>query len=201
MLIHKNEIEVYAGENWTMSKLIENRDGSPYIISSELLNPYWLVTISSSLYNQKNRYILNKWLSLNDFPRFKNTTPVELKSIDPTYTFENADIPSGYEGDETSGYANEAIFYEKDQNSVIRYKYFEYDNNEEGNYSGEWVDYKCPIITSFTSDITSEWREGNYVYSIQLVGGVAGEDIDRPIIIDTRYPILNPTKLTVKINL
>lgn len=173
MQVRNNEITVFRGETWTMSKIIQNKDGSPYIINSRLKNPYWLITVSSSRYEQPNRYVLNKWLELKDFPRFEITQPVNLKSINSDYTFENTNVPAGYEGNETSGYANIAIFYEKDSNGVISYKYWEYINNIEGNYEGQWVDYRCPIITTFSSDITSKWIEQNYYYGILLVDGTS----------------------------
>ena len=238
MLIRNNEITVYRGETWTLSKNIVNRDGSPYIVSSRFNNPFWLITVSSSRYSQTNRYILNKWLNLKDAKRFDITTPVDYKSIDPSYSFANPVLPDGYEGDETSGYANKAIFYEKDTNGVTSYKYWEYNNNEEGDWSGKFVDYKCNIVTSFNRDTTSKWIEQNYVYEILLVDGERTEDrlisiydkykenfannsvesvedmynrlenfdenlvkdldLNRPIVINVNYPILNPTKLSVK---
>ena len=43
MQVLRNELKVYRGENFTIDKLLKNRDGSPYIISNELQNPYWLI--------------------------------------------------------------------------------------------------------------------------------------------------------------
>lgn len=174
MQTRNNEIIVHRGETWTMRKLIKNKDGSPYIISSRLNNPYWLISIASATYSQANRYVLEMWLNINDSPRFKITRPVELKSINPSYTFENTSIPTGYEYDEDTGkltYANVAIFYEKLSDSVINYKYWEYIDNEDNLYDGKWVDYKCSITLPFTKDITDNWIEQNYYYNISLVDG------------------------------
>ena len=174
MQTRNNEIIVHRGETWTMRKLIKNKDGSPYIISSRLNNPHWLISIASATYSQTNRYELELWCNLGDFPRFKVTRPIELKSINPSYTFENTSIPSGYEYDEDTGkltYANVAIFYEKSSDSVINYKYWEYIDNENNPYDGRWVDYKCSITLPFTKDITDNWIEQNYYYNISLVDG------------------------------
>ena len=125
-------------------------------------------------YSQTNRYELELWCNLGDFPRFKVTRPIELKSINPSYTFDNTSIPTGYEYDEDTGklpYANVAIFYEKSSDSVINYKYWEYIDNENNPYDGRWVDYKCSITLPFTKDITDNWIEQNYYYNISLVDG------------------------------
>lgn len=173
MQTRNNEIIVHRGETWTMSKLIQNKDGSPYLISSDLKNPYFLVTITSSLYVQRERYVFKKWLDIKNTPRFKITRPIELKSINPSYKFSNPVLPTGYEGDETSGYANIAVFYEKDENGVTSYKYWEYINNIKGNYDGRWIDYVCSIATTYNNDVTQNWIDKNYFYSIELVDGIS----------------------------
>lgn len=181
MQVHGNEITVHRGESWTLSKKIRNKDGSPYIISNALTNPYWLITISSQLYTENDRYVLNKWLDLSDFLRFHYTRPMRLKDINLDYNFNNISIPTGYEGDETSGYANIAIFYDIDNDGVISYKYWEYINNIEGDYDGQWVDYECPIVTTFTTEITKNWYEQNYYYNIVLIDGISTLDYLREV--------------------
>lgn len=228
MQVHNNEITVHRGETFTVSKIIRNRDHSPYIVSSKLANPHWLLTVTSSRYNQANRYVLNKWLNLEDVPRFEFTKP---KSIEDGLTFETAPLPAGYEGDETSGYANVAVFTDGN-----KYKYWVYNNADKNDYSGHWEDYECKFTTLFGNDVTSEWSEQTYLYSIFLVSGnstyeylkttcemlgititedvvsmyneiskimpslVSGiENPERPIIkCDVVYPILANTKINVK---
>lgn len=175
MLTYENEIVVRRGETWTLDKFVQNRDGSPFIISDAFKNPYWLITVTSSQYGSKNRYLFNKWLDLKSHLRFCITKPLKLSDYgltfsDNTFPFLNGD-GTDFTGDETSGYASSAIFYEKDSEGVISYKYWEYYNNEKDDFTGKWVDYKCPIVTSFTNEITSEWIEGNYLYQILLVDG------------------------------
>lgn len=203
MQVRNHDVSVIRGESWTLSKLIENRDGSPYIISSRFKNPHWLVTVTSARYNQINRYFLNKWLELKNLPRFEITQPVKLKSIDENYNFDNMNIPAGYEGDKMLGYANKAIFYDESPEGVTSYKYWEYNNNDKDNFDGKWVDYYCPIITTFNTDITNQWVEQNYLYSILLVDGdeVIHNENERPITVENVYNILEPTKLYVKSNL
>ena len=186
MKIHNNELTVYRNETWTLSKKVINRDGSPYIISSELNNPYFLVTVASGRYEQTDRYIYNKWLNLKNFERFLFTQPVDISNVpifDETTleivdyahyrSFNDMPLPAGYQGDKSLGYANIAIFAEKVSPSVTHYKFWEYINNIEDDYSGRWVDYDCPIVTTFSKEVTSAWIEQNYYYSILLVDGVS----------------------------
>ena len=228
MQVHNNEITVHRGETFTVSKIIRNRDYSPYIVSSKLANPYWLLTVTSSRYNQANRYVLNKWLNLAELPRFEFTKPVP---IGDGLRFETAQLPFGYEGDETSGYANVAVFTDGNE-----YKYWVYDNTDEDDFAGHWEDYECKFTTLFGNDVTSDWSEQTYLYSIFLVSGnstyeylkttcemlgiTLTEDVvsmyneiskidpslvesienpERPIVrCDVVYPILASTKINVK---
>ena len=208
MQVRNNEIWVQRGETFTMSKLIQNRDGSPFIVSSEFENPYWLITVSSNAYDQSDRYILNKWLELKNSLRFRITQPVKLRDYGLTFADEelpfmdiDSDGENDFTGDETSGYSNIAIFYEIDSAGVTHYKYWEYINNIEGNYEGRWADYKCQIITAFNNDVTSQWVEQEYIYQINLVDGLStldylleeayilGIDVDLsdPLLIQTLY--------------
>ena len=170
MKIHNHEVIVHRNETFSLSKNVLNKDGSPFIISNKFNSPYWLITISSARYNQTNRYVYNRWLDIKTVPRFEITKPIDLKSIDVEYEYSDM-IPSGYEGDETSGYANIAVFYDSGENPRT-YKYWVYDNNDAGDYSGHWETYYCNITTTFTKTITSEWTEQTYYYGILLVDGI-----------------------------
>ena len=181
MQVRNNEIIVHRGETWTMSKRIQNRDGSPYIVSNQLINPHWLINVSNSKDSNFDNYVLNKWLSLSLFPRFYHTTPIRL--ADYKLTFEDKTLPfdndidgiTDFTGDETSGYSDIAVFYEKDENGVISYKYWEYINNDKGDFAGKWVDYNCVITTVFPTELTKYWFEGSYTYEISLVDGPSTE--------------------------
>ena len=52
MRVYADRIQVERGEEWTYDVYFQNRDGSPYIVSNQLTNPYILVTIASSKYTQ-----------------------------------------------------------------------------------------------------------------------------------------------------
>lgn len=202
MLARHNELTVTRGETWTMSKRIQNIDGSPYIISNELTNPYWLITVASARYRRDEDKVFNKWLNLSMYPRFRTTRAENI--ADYGFTFEGGELPSGFNGDETMGYANIAVFYEKSPEGVTSYKYWEYNNNEIDDFSGHWVPYECVINTSYPGEVTALWIEQNYYYSISLVSGPNRPNLktgEEPIIVLDLLPILSETKLFVKSNL
>lgn len=202
MLARHNEITITRGETFTMNKKITNLDGSPYIVSSELQNPHWLITITPTRYSTDKNKVINKWLDISNYPRFKNTQPVKLPD---GFSFSTDEFPNAeYNGDETSGYANVTIFYENNGFGVISYKYWKYINNIKGNYRGEWVDYSCDIITTYSRDITLGLAEQDYLYNINLVAGPINPNFSKdgePIIVNDMFPILPETKLYVKSNL
>lgn len=165
MQTHNNDLYVTRNETFTIRKRIENRNGSPYIISSELNNPYWLIAVTNSKYGQANRYVYNKWLNLKNELRFKITRPVNVSELGYE-DFLDMPLPDGFEGDETSGYAGIAVF-----TNGIKYMYWQYENDDADDFNGTWEEYKCYITTTFNSVVTSKWIEQVYYYTIQLVSG------------------------------
>lgn len=198
-----NEITIHQGESFTIDKLVENKDGSPYIISNKLVNPYFLLTVSSSKYSQSNRYVKNYWLDLVNFPRFLSTKPIPLSSIKTSATSNVAKyttFPTGL----LEGYVNgvyvkydrpdDAVFYNE---RTKEYKYYETKGDDPG-----WKDYTCRIVKHFSSKDTEEWTGQSYVYSIRLVSGSKSTTGDKPIVVsDNTIEILSPTKLSVLTNI
>lgn len=185
MQVHKNELYVSRGETFTICKKLVNRDDSPYIVSSELKSPYWLITVASSLYEQESRYCINKWLDLSGYRRFLFTKTVDIRNV-PTgeghtdyQSFDNSTIPVGYEGDKSLGYANVAVFHYENDDGTRSYKYWKYSDEameQEDDYSGTWEDYECLLTSLFINSITNDWIEGTYYYSIYLVSGVSTQE-------------------------
>ena len=77
MKTFNNEVVIHRGETFSMDKLVENKDGSPYIVSNKLQNPYVLVSVSTTRYEQNKRYLLNQWLPLSNKVRFSITDPID----------------------------------------------------------------------------------------------------------------------------
>ena len=182
MKSYNNEMEISRNETFSIDKIIRRQDGSPFIVSNELYNPYFLVSVSSTTYEQKDRKVYNKWLNLKDFPKFTETVPINLKSLlnvpngvpqyesfdDITDIIEVEGVPNiiahGFIGNKHIFYEpQDAVFYIEDENGERIYKYW----STEG-----WKDYTCRIVTSYDISVTSQWIGQNYVYSITLVSGL-----------------------------
>lgn len=180
MTINGNDMTVIRGETFTIDRTVVNRDGSPFIVSSEYRNPYLLLSVSSTKYSQENRYLANWWLDLTDLPRFPNTIVKEISSVD------NA---SEYADDEPMQF----VYHD---NKTDKYQYLkEYNVGETALFE----DYEFRIIHTFTHDITKDWVEQSYFYSIRLVSGLkTDEQSNRPIdTFDVVQDILLPSKLNV----
>lgn len=207
MQTFNNEIVIHRNETFTIDKTVKNKDGSPYCISSELNNPFFLISISTTRYYQQDRYVRNYWLNIDDdnfVPRFKSTIPVDLHSIRVSSggrimfdTFEEVTFPITAFIDDTEINYNydQCVFYIEDDNGNRTYKYYD---------GTSWNDYICKIILPITQQDTKNWIEQSYVYSIQLVSGTLATDEEqqlnngrRIVNFDTVITILPPTKLTV----
>ena len=187
-----NILVVHRNETFTLDKIVQNRDGSPYIVSAALDNPYWLLTVSSTRYDQKNRYIQNWWLDLSNYPRFVFTNPVDLKSFKVSSASDAASAFSSF-SDVTSlnsfvgTYLNGQQITEIEANDFVYY--LEYDNgNKEYKYwstnSNGWQKYECRITMLFAQETTRQWVEQTYVYSITLVSGLSTIDYLRQLCTD-----------------
>ena len=150
MKSYSNELTVRRNEAFTIDRLLRNKDGSPYIISSKLQNPYFLITVTSTNYSVSNRYIKNYWLDLSDFPRFLVTVP-ERRDVD----WNNF----------SSQIETDRIYYRNG-----KYRYYSGRSSDVDPYG--WIDYDCRLVKSFLPADTSKWVDQSYLYSIRLVSGV-----------------------------
>ena len=178
MKTYNNEISIQRGETFTMSKILQNKDGSPYIISSELNNPFFLLTIASSSYAQKGRYIKNYWLDLKDFPRFLYTTPVNIRD----YNSNGFDGITSLTDEVHEGKSIKYLFF-KNSTYIEPYDFVYYDDvvgvrvyKYWDTVVNGWVDYECKLSQVFTFEDTNELTGQSYVYSIRLVTGQTMSD-------------------------
>lgn len=213
MKTFNNELVIHRGETFSMDKVVQNKDGSPYIVSNKLRNPYVLVAVSTTRYEQNKRYLLNLWLPLTDNVRFSITDPIDLTSfkteangIVSKYTsFDDVNkrepvpgsggkncIVSGYIGDRFVFYDyDDCVLYLENEQGIKEYRYW--------NLEQECLlKYEFRVTCPFTQDITSEWVEQSYVYSMTLMSGELPASGEPPFAnIDTVQPLLIPTKLSV----
>ena len=149
MRLRGKEIIVHRGETFTLDMVIRNRDGTPFVVSSGMSNPYLLLSVSSAnyMYNSDERYLCNWWISLENLPKFTQSTAVEI----PEFTSEYIDVNP-----------DNQLLYTSIVDGVRKYKYW--------NGTG-FVDYEFRIVKHFTSSETQEWVENAYMYSISFVAG------------------------------
>ena len=213
MKTFNNELVIHRGETFSMDKVVQNKDGSPYIVSNKLKNPYVLVAVSTTRYDQNKRYLLNLWLPLTDQARFSITEPIDLTSfktdvngtVSKYTSFDDVNIRkpvigsggkdcivSGYIGDRFVFYDyDDCVLYLENEQGIKEYRYWNLE--QEG-----LLKYEFRITCPFTQDITSQWVEQSYVYSMTLMSGELPESGEPPFAnIDTVQPLLTPTKLSV----
>ena len=213
MKTFNNELVIHRGETFSMDKVVQNKDGSPYIVSNKLKNPYVLVAVSTTRYDQNKRYLLNLWLPLTDQARFSITEPIDLTSfktdvngtVSKYTSFDDVNIRkpvigsggkdcivSGYIGDRFVFYDyDDCVLYLENEQGIKEYRYWNLEH--EG-----LLKYEFRITCPFTQDITSQWVEQSYVYSMTLMSGELPESGEPPFAnIDTVQPLLIPTKLSV----
>lgn len=213
MKTFNNELVIHRGETFSMDKVVQNKDGSPYIVSNKLKNPYVLVAVSTTRYDQNKRYLLNQWLPLTDKARFSITDPIDLTSfktdvngtVSKYTSFDDVNIRkpvlgsggkdcivSGYIGDRFVFYDyDDCVLYLENEQGIKEYRYWNLE--QEG-----LLKYEFRITCPFTQDITSEWVEQSYVYSMTLMSGELPASGEPPFAnIDTVQPLLIPTKLSV----
>lgn len=206
MKISNNEITIQRGEAFSIDRTVVNRDGSPYILSKELINPHILITVSSSKYNEANRYVLNSYLPLSDFPRFLFVNPINLEDVgksdfstDLKLTLSDKKLvflTAKFNGELVGFQPDDALFYLSDANGNKTYKRWVPESMTAGS-SGSWEDYSFRFVKFFDSNTTSQWLSQTYYYSISIVSGEHVLDG----VYDNLIPLLPPTKLSVVSNL
>lgn len=183
-IFSNNDVKVQRNETFTFDKTIKYKTGFPLIISNDSIgfaNPYILMTISDANYSQEERYVLNKWLSLENFPKFTLTVPYDIRKFyrisgnEKVYLNGFSDITELTDGyvienyiyddtdKEMSLLPTDAVFYELNDDQ-IECKYWNTETNT-------WSEYTFRIVTGFTQDITRDWIGQSYLYSIFIVTG------------------------------
>lgn len=214
-----NNLIISRNETFTMDRVVQNRDGSPYIVSSQLNNPHILITVSSSKYRQANRYLKRFYLPVPKELTFYQTNPIDIKSLrrtiasDPFTDFPDnltvlKDDTTGklvflsayYEGNLVSFEVNDAVFCRENDDGTISYKYWSPTVSNSVGSNGEWVDYEFRFVRTFDSDFTSKLVEQTYYYCIELVAGQI--DVKNDVIFyDYVVPLLDTRTISVMSNL
>lgn len=187
MDVFDNEITIQQGEEFSIDILVSasEKEYIPFIISSERNNPYFVITVSSTKSADFKAFTWwNDPFSINEIPRFYQTTPVYIgefeKNTIPTQPYM---LPNGYSNEEnaTRRYLYQYQLTDEEIDDTIGHKpyhylYFEY-NEDDTIKSIQFDTYSCRIRQTFPSTITSQWNSGTYHYQISLVSGETLSDV------------------------
>lgn len=212
MRIYADRIQIERAEAWTYDVLFQNRDGSPFIISNQLDNPYIVVTVASSRYDQQNRYIANFWCDVKKrYPTFYCTQPIQIEAVDgvvevPLKALSDDIRTDIFNKDQT--YGTYCVYSCEIEGTMRYYQWVPNDSDGISGQNGSYVEYTFPFDQLFTSEITKTWVERNYVFGVKLTAGTANEGYDdsdvtaRPLVTEDSVMVLvPPTQLVVTNNI
>lgn len=145
------QIIVSRGEVFVMARKVIRQNNTPYILRSQLKNPYLLIAVSSNTYKLQGKYLKNYWLDLSSYPKFET---LEIKDL-TKQEFDTNTLPSGYT-------ATKCIYKYVSSYGDIGYYYYK-DN--------KYTTYEFSFVKTFLNVDTREWIESNYQYEIRLVSG------------------------------
>lgn len=207
MRTYSDRIMVERGETWTYDILLQNRDGSPFVVSSQVENPYICTTVASSKYGQTGRYVANFWCPVKgNYKTFYNTQVVMLVGDDDTempLPTESAavvtDVTRLKNEGKITGYGDYAVYGWDPGNGVIEYRVY---NDTTGAYEDEEYSFRYSVL--FTSPITALWTEQSYVFTVKLLSGQLNPEYSetnngvRPLLTtDTMTSLVQPMTLVV----
>ena len=213
MQIFNNEITCYAGETFTLTFKLQNKDGSPYVIPDYSKPQYFVFSVAPSVYNDKDA--TRFWISCSSMLRFKYTDIIDASQLLDGTAAESTAIPNtspvryGFPGLDWDKETEKGTIYEitdylfsyTASNGTKKYVYFE--NDATGVvFADDYTEYKGTSLTiTFTRDITSKWGAQSYVYDLRLVAGttstVGTVTVIEPENVENKDIIIEPTKFKV----
>lgn len=194
MRVFGNDITVQRGEQFALDFFFTNKDGSPFLVSSEMTYPYYLISVVSNVFDTGNVYEYNVWCDLRNTYRFYNTTAVSKDGAVNSWT-----EPSDFDDYKQTGidgytYYTGCIFYSTVEDKYYMYKY----NGTQYTYVDVSTMNINRLVTEFSTEVTSKWNGQNYIYAINLVEteSAVSTSTDSPVIISS-IPIVNKGIITV----
>lgn len=168
-----NDVYVTRGESWTYDATIVNNDGSPYIVSNQYPNPYYLFKLSSDLYKINNRYYEEIWCPIDANATFYCSEPLQLTEFPVAFTTSDLSEAAQNDIENSQGkltLANYAVYYVVDTDGNNVYKRWIIDTEDKAN-GGRWEDYSCNFRLAFMSRDTVNWTAQTYTYKLDVVSG------------------------------
>lgn len=204
------DIYCERGETFTIGFEVKGNDGAPYVLSSQLegdgRKAYLLLTVASSAnMTESERKVYNFWGDTSQIDKFYTTKPVKRTDVgaagasaSSAWTAMNSLITDAEKAKGVTP-ANYAIYYKEDNDGTKTYRRIIGTSAD----TAKWADYKFLYYKHFTKAITEQWVESQYDYAIKAVSGIVIADAqsdDRPIIVDTSYPILSAHSIYINTN-
>lgn len=155
MKILGKQIIVSRGEVFVMSREVVRLDGSPYVLRSQLENPYLLISVSSNTYRLQGKYLKQYWLDLSSYPRFEQSIITDITKQQLTDNI----LPDGF------------------TDSTCIYRYLSESGEKEYYYyvgtspDGVYKPYSFSFVHTFLNVDTREWVDSNYQYEIRILSG------------------------------
>ena len=191
-----NDIYCKKGETFTIGYRLLGNNNAPYIISNQLegtgRKAYLLLTVASSdNITGSERYVANFWGDTTALPKFYSSKPIQVSNTNAgTLWTSMLGLCVDDAADQTP--SSYGIYYIVDDYGNKTY----YMLTGTSASDASLVEYDKKYYTYykyFPKEITEQWNEQTYSYSIMLVSGNVVEDAtssNRPIDIDTAYPIV-----------
>ena len=180
MKILGDTIFIQKGETWSLDFQLENANGKPFCIPNIWRNPYLLIRVSNSLYEQSGAVQYNYWLDLSDVKRFTGSDALYVPPYqsDKDKPFAISEVMSKYNKsivlDKTkdNDITNYLFCTDPDNDGKLVYKYVEdYTLDSNGDVTEEyWTEYNCRFVKYFN---TRNWTEHYYYYDAIFVSGVS----------------------------
>lgn len=202
------DIYCERGETFTVAFDIRGNNNAPYCLSTNLDNEasgtksYLLLTVASSDdVTGENRYIANFWGDTSKFDKFYSTQPSEIAvtgAADAWTLIESRLKALGNPAGVTP--ANYSLYYTVNEDGTRQYKKLAGTSKTDA----AWADYSFKYIKHFPKEITEQWVEQRYNYSLKLVAGRVIADVNsdgRPIIVDESYPLIAPHSIYIGSNI
>lgn len=205
------DIYCERGETFTIGFDVRGNDGAPYVLSSQLegdgCKAYLLLTVASSAnVTESERKVYNFWGDTSNIDKFYTTKPLMRtdvsapgESASASWTAINSEHITDAERAKGITPANYAIYYKEDDDGTRTYRRI---TGTDAN-TAKWADYKFLYYKHFSKAITEQWVESQYDYALKVVSGTVianAQSEDRPIIVNTSYPILSVHSIYIDTN-
>jgi len=174
-----NEVYIKQGEVWPVDFEVLSKDGTPFMLPAPIRNPYVVVTLTSSRYEQQDRFVRNWWLDLSGIKAFFRSEPLYVSAFDVDTILQEYPELTTDSSDELNYICN-YLFYTRDSQNKKVYSFVEII------MLPRWEGYNFRIVT--TLDV-SDLLEQTYLYDVKIVAGERVQEHIYDSIIEEDIPV------------